>query len=177
MNQISRATIFNLLLAFILAIPRICVAQKQVYPIVFMGGKLDVEFETKQIADGEGVEARLLDRDNKRSIFVAKYEPDGGSKPRIASIFTNGRKPRKLFVIVAWGVDAPALNTGGSIYQVFVYDEKLDVINGDSHLREDISLGKRFGIGFDGVREGRRVTYKYKNAYAVRHQLILWNYR
>ncbi|SCU73570.1 exported hypothetical protein [Cupriavidus necator] len=177
MNIIFRATAFNLLLAFILAIPRICIAQQQSYPIIFMGSKFDIEFETKQVADGEGVEARLLGRGSKRSIFVAIYEPDGGSTPRIVSAFTNGRKLRKLFVIVAWGVDAPALNTGGSIYQVFIYDEKLDVSNGDSHLHEDISLGKRFGIGFDGVREGRKVTYKYKNASAVRRQLILWNYR
>ena len=119
----------------------------------------------------------MSDYGNGRSIFVAKYEPEGGSTPRIVSIFTNGRYPRKLFVIVAWKSDAPALNTGGSIYQVFAYDELIEVRNGTPHLHEDISLGKRFGIGFDGVREGKSVSYKYKSASAVRRQLSLWNYR
>jgi hypothetical protein len=177
MKNDFKSIAFRLLFAFVLLTPCICMAQQQSYRVYFMGSKLNIDFETKQGACGDGVEARLSDQRNNQRAFVAKYEPDGGVTPRIVSAFTNGKQPKKLFVIVVWRADSPALNTGGSIYQVFAYDEKIEPSNGDSNLHEDIFLGKRFGIGFDGVREGRRLTYKYKNASAVRRQLSRWNYR
>lgn len=97
--------------------------------------------------------------------------------PEIKSVFVSGVETKRLFVIVAWNSSATALDAGGGIYQVFVYEESVDKNKGVPALRRDAQLSRRFGIGFDGVREGKRVTYKYKTAASVRRQILDWGFR
>ncbi|MGF6260801.1 hypothetical protein OKW49_001702 [Paraburkholderia youngii] len=87
------------------------------------------------------------------------------------------KEPRKLFIIVTWAADGPSVGTGGSIYQVFVYDEQIEKVGSLPKLKQDRVLAERFGAGFDGTREGKPVSYKYRNASAVRRQFVEWGYR
>ncbi|BDB26155.1 hypothetical protein CTP10_R35500 [Cupriavidus sp. P-10] len=142
--------------------------------VIFFGNESCIEYHAYAGPDGDQVALHLLGRER---INVAVYEPEGGALPRIVSVFTSGKSPKKLFVIVAWRSDNSVLNTGGSVFQVFVYDEKMEYSKGSPSLVEDTLLGNRFGAGFDGIREGKRISYKYKNAESVRRQLVTWKYR
>jgi hypothetical protein len=87
----------------------------------------------------------------------------------------NEKKSRKLFVIVAWRAGDSVLNTG--CYKVFAYDESVQCVGKSCALHPDEDLVKRFGIGFDGVRESELLTYKYKTAAAARRRLMEWGCR
>ncbi len=67
--------------------------------------------------------------------------------------------------------------TGGSIYQVFAYNERIEKGGTLPKLRQDIERTKRFGVGFDGTREGQSVTYQYMNTSGVKRQLLEWGYK
>jgi hypothetical protein len=113
----------------------------------------------------------------KGSVLVDLYEAEGGVTPEVKSVFVTGENPKKIFSIVAWAADEPSIGTGGNIYQVFAYDERIEKGGVVPKLRQDIELTKRFGVGFDGMREGQSVTYKYKSATAVKRQLLEWGYK
>lgn len=151
-------------------------AEQQSYRIPFLGGGANIAFRSEQSQDGDGVGAYITSVTATRSVFVDLYEAEGGVTPEIKSVFVNGKKPKKLFIIVAWAADRPSIGTGGSIYQVFAYDERIEKHGALPKLRQDTGLTKRFGVGFDGTREGQSVTYKYKNASAVKRQLLEWGY-
>lgn len=151
--------------------------ESESYRIPFFGGQVNIEFRPEKTPDGDGVEAYLTGVAETGSVRVDLFEPEGGATPEIKSVFVNGRKPKRLFVIVAWGADSPSIGTGGSIYQVFAYDERIEKNGKSPQLRQNTELTNRFGVGFDGTREGQSVTYKYKNALAVRRQLLEWGYK
>jgi hypothetical protein len=151
--------------------------EQQSYRIPFLGGGASIEFHSEQSHDGDGVEAYVTGVTATGSVFVDLYETEGGVTPEIKSVFVNGKNPKKLFIIVAWAADSPSIGTGGSIYQVFAYDERIEKHGALSKLRQDTGLTKRFGVGFDGTREGQYVTYKYKNASAIKRQLLEWGYK
>ena len=154
-------------------------AEQQSYRIPFLGGGANIEFHSEQSQDGDGVGVGvyITGVTATGSVFVDFYEAEGGVTPEIKSVFVNGKKPKKLFIIVAWAADSPSIGTGGSIYQVFAYDERIEKRGALPKLRQDTGLTKRFGVGFDGTREGQSVTYKYKNASAVKRQLLEWGYK
>jgi hypothetical protein len=151
--------------------------ERQSYRIPFLGGRTNIEFRQEKTQEEIGVGAYITGVTTTGSVFVDAYEPEGGAAPEIKSVFVSGRKPRKLFVIVAWATDSPSIGTGGSIYRVFAYGERIEKDGTLPKLRQDAELIKRFGIGFDGTREGRSITYKYKNAPAVKRQLLEWGYK
>jgi hypothetical protein len=152
-------------------------AGQQSYRIPFLGDGASIEFRSEQSQDGEGVGAYITRVRAAGSVFVDVYEAEGGVTPEIKSVFVNGKKPKKLFIIVTWAADSPSIGTGGSIYQVFAYDERIEKRGTLLKLQQDTGLTKRFGAGFDGTREGQSVTYKYKNAPAVKRQLLEWGYK
>ncbi|NML96469.1 hypothetical protein HHL24_00615 [Paraburkholderia sp. RP-4-7] len=151
-------------------------AEQQSYRIPFLGGGASIEFRSEQSQDGDGVGAYITGVAETGGVFVDLYEAEGGATPEIKSVFVNGKKPKKLFIIVAWPSDSPSIGTGGSIYQVFAYDERIEKRGALAKLRRDTGLTKRFGVGFDGTREGQSVTYRYRNASAVKRQLLEWGY-
>ncbi|TKC78071.1 hypothetical protein FAZ69_32115 [Trinickia terrae] len=155
----------------------VCWAATKSVTISFLGEQVSVNLEPRQSQDGEGVELYLTNTPENQKIYVDFYEPEGGATPEIKSIFVSGKNPKKLFVIVAWNGDDSAIGTGGSIYEVSAYDELIERSETQIRLHQDTTLTKRFGVGFDGVREGKRLRYKYKTASSVRHQLIEWGYR
>jgi hypothetical protein len=151
--------------------------EQQAYRIPFLSGGASIEFRSEQSRDGDGVGAYITGVTATGRVFVDLYEAEGGVTPEIKSVFVNGNRPKKLFIIVAWAADSPSIGTGGSIYQVFAYDERIEQGGPLPKLRQDTGLTKRFGVGFDGTREGQSVTYKYKNASAVKRQLLEWGYK
>ncbi|MBC8728160.1 hypothetical protein F6X39_07470 [Paraburkholderia sp. UCT2] len=152
-------------------------AEEESYRIPFLGGQVNIEFRPEKTPDGDGIGAYITGVREKGPIRVDYYEPEGGVTPDVKSVFVAGRKPKKLFVIVAWSADSSALGTGGSIYRVFAYDERIENNGRSLQLHPDTELTNRFGVGFDGTREGHLVTYKYKNALAVRRQILEWGYK
>jgi hypothetical protein len=153
-------------------------AETEKYRIEFLGGAT-IEFAEVKNLEGGAIEVSLFDfrksRDGK--IFVDVYESEGGSAPKIESVFVSGRAPRKLFVIVDWAADIPSIRTGGTLYQVYVYDEKVEKKENIIRLIPDPVLMRRFGMGFDGTREGQRVVYKFKTAKLIKKQLADWGYK
>jgi len=154
-------------------------AETQSYKITFMDSDVTIGFDKIKTQDGEAIIANITPMTGNvgNKIFVDRYESEGSASPDIKSIFVNGHAPKKLFVIVDWAADDASLNTGGTIYQVYVYDEKIE--NKENHLQlvPDADLMKRFGLGFDGTREGKNVSYKFKTAPAIKRQLIDWGYK
>ena len=144
------------------------------YPIDFIDPKSMIEYKGAA-SSGDGVDMTLI-TDKSGVVLVGHYPPEGASPPAIVSVF-KACVPEKLFVIVSWNADIPALNTGGSIYEIFAYDPKIVNIDGVKSLLSNDSLARKFGVGFDGIREGRKVTYKYKNAGVVKQQLNKWRCR
>jgi hypothetical protein len=152
-------------------------AEQQSYRVPFLGGGASVEFRSERSQGGDGVGAYITGMTATGSVFIDFYEAEGGVTPEIKSVFVSGKKPKKLFIIVAWAADSPSIGTGGSIYQVFAYDERIEKRGALRKLRRDTGLIKRFGVGFDGMREGQSVTYKYKNASEVKRQILEWGYK
>ncbi|MBC8752225.1 hypothetical protein [Paraburkholderia podalyriae] len=147
------------------------------YRIPFFNDRASIEFRSERREDGDGVRAYLTGIRETGSIFVDLYEAEGGVTPEIKSVFVTGKNPKKLFIIVAWAADNPSIGTGGSVYQVFVYDERIEQGGPLPKLKQDTGLSNRFGVGFDGTREGQLLIYRYKNASAVKRQLFEWGYK
>jgi hypothetical protein len=177
MKKLLGTSIIAILCIVLVVTPNASFAENQALSIPFLGKRVLINFESRQTQDGEGVNSYLAGAPGGEKIHVDCYEPEGGAAPQIKSVFVNGKKSKKLFVIVAWNVDVSAINTGGNIYQVFVYDESVQCAGKDCVLHSDAELAKRFGVGFDGVREGEPLTYKYKTAAAVKRKLTEWGYR
>lgn len=135
----------------------------------------DSVIEYREVQEKSGVDMKLV-TNNSGVIIIGHYDSEGASFPEIVSVF-KACHPEKLFVIISWSADMPELNTGGNIYEVFAYDPKIVRVNGVKSLQSNDSLARKFGIGFDGVREGKYVTYKYKNAGVVKQQLSKWRCR
>jgi hypothetical protein len=152
-------------------------AEQQSYRILFLGGEANIEFRPDEAPIEDGVCAYLTGVAKAGNVRVDCYETEGGVAPEIKSVFVSGQNPKRLFVIVAWGFDRPSIDTGGSLYQVFAYDERIEKMGKSPQLHENAELTHRFDVGFDGTREGHSVTYKYKNARAVRRQLLEWGYQ
>lgn len=154
-------------------------AETTKYKIAFLGGRNTIEFTEIEGQDGEAIVVNMFSskRPNGGKIYVDRYEPEGGSVPNIASVFVNGYAPRKLFVIVDWAADVSSIGTGGTLYQVYVYDEKVENREKLTRLIPDAVLMNRFGVGFDGTREGKRVIYRFKTAKSVKKQLADWGYK
>jgi hypothetical protein len=176
MQKSLRALVSAVLFFACVSIASPSFAENQTRTIPFLGKYVSINFESRKTQDGEGVDSYITGALGIEKLHVDFYEPEGGAAPRIKSVFVDGAKPKRLFVIVAWSGDNPALDTGGSIYQVFVYDESVERSGTISKLHQDTVLAKRFGAGFDGVREGKPLVYKYKTAAAVKRQLTKWGY-
>ncbi|WP_429443928.1 hypothetical protein [Paraburkholderia sp. 40] len=129
------------------------------YRIPFFSDGTRIEFSSKQSEDGDGVRAYLTGIREAGSIFVDLYEAEGGVTPEIKSVFVTGKNPNKLFIIVAWAADNPSIGAGGSVYQVFVYDERIEQGELLPKLKQDTGLTNRFGVGFDGTRDRQPLTY------------------
>jgi hypothetical protein len=154
-------------------------AETTKYQIAFLGGKNTIEFTEVESQDREAIVVTISSsiKPSGGKIYVDRYETEGGSIPKIASVFVSGSAPRKLFIIVDWAADAPSIGTGGSLYQVYVYDENIESKDNIKRLIPDLALMKRFGIGLDGTREGQRVTYRFKTARSIKKQLADWGYK
>lgn len=150
--------------------------KRESYRIEFLEGKSTIDFQSIDTPNGEGLVSHITTTNAKR-ILVGTYESEGGVTPEVKSVFLAGRAPKRLFLIVRWKADNSAIGTGGSLYQVYVYEEHIDCRNGGKSLQPNIELSHRFGVGFDGVREGEPVSYKYKDAASVRRQLKRWGYK
>ena len=138
---------------------------------------MEVSITRQNTENGDRIDAYLIGPSMKGRVLVDRYDPEGGVTPEIKSIFTYGKASKKLLVIVSWGSDSPAIGTGGSIYEVFAYDESVDDKFNQPRLHPDEKLTEKLGTGFEGVREGVHVRYKYKTALDVKRQLLEWGYR
>ena len=105
------------------------------------------------------------------SAFIGAIELPGGDAPSVASAFlANADKDAdpELFLIVRTDVRHPGLRTEGDLYSVYVFDM---VAKSPLRIVHMESLEGALGVGLDGVLEGRRVSYPYKDARSVREYL------
>ncbi|WP_124800573.1 hypothetical protein [Paraburkholderia phosphatilytica] len=98
---------------------------------------------------------------------VATFIQDGPSSPQLVSAFEVFVEARQaLFLIVKWHYYLPGVDTEGDFYEVHAYDIQR-TSQGDPRFLKDPLLSGKFGSGFDGKQEGKRVHFPYKDAQSI----------
>ena len=72
-------------------------------------------------------------------------------------------------ILVKWSTNSQASDFQGDYYKVYVYDYKKTQIERPFASRDDID--KRFGEGWDGILNGKKIVYQYKDAKGIRSRL------
>ena len=136
--------------------------------IDFLGAGSEVQFHS--LADAEGLRAFLAHAGRERA-YIDEIPSEGGP-PIIESVFTDqadSDPAKELFVLVRWEVRHYGLQTEGNLFELLIYDDALTA--GGCGLKQITRLARSFGTGFDGLQEGTRVHYRFKNAPAIRKHL------
>jgi hypothetical protein len=125
-----------------------------------------------------GIFALALDHKSPTSkksslALVTNIETQGGETAELHSVFTetaaNSKAPL-LFMIIRWRAYRPAVETEGFLYQIMTFKLRHQEDDKVSFDRFN-DLDQFLGTGFDGTREGKRVSFRYTNAAAVRVKL------
>lgn len=101
-----------------------------------------------------------------REITIDRYEIDGGS-PEIVTVFF--WKNQKTVILVKWPINLQASDFQGDYYKVYVYDYKKNQIEKPFVSRDDID--NKFGEGWDGILNDKKVVYRYKDAKSIKSRL------
>ncbi|MEZ0604699.1 hypothetical protein ACAX43_21440 [Paraburkholderia sp. IW21] len=97
---------------------------------------------------------------------IDRYQVEGGSPQIITTLFLK----RKIFVALAkWPVTSHASDFQGDFYKVYIYKYNRES-NTHPFIRDDKMMDK-FGLGWDGVKDGITVTYPFKDAALIRSRL------
>lgn len=99
-------------------------------------------------------------------ITIDRYEIDGDS-PEIVTVFF--WKNQKTVILVKWSTNSQASDFQGDYYRVYVYDYKKN--QGEKPFVSRNDIDKKFGEGWDGILNGRKVVYQYKDAKSIRSRL------
>lgn len=101
--------------------------------------------------------------------FLGKIEPEGGVA-WIESVFTkdvDGDGCNELLVLARWEVNHAGIKTVGNLFRTYVYKAS---VNGTSFSRLE-NIEKKIGSGMEGIREGNKVHYPYRDAASIRKLL------
>ncbi|RDU97443.1 hypothetical protein DWV00_19755 [Trinickia dinghuensis] len=89
-----------------------------------------------------------------------------GSGPEIVTVFY---RANEIVVLARWTSGSAAADFQGDFYQVNAF--RLEQANNQTTFRAVSAITKAFGDGYDGVLNGKRVTFPYKNAASIRARL------
>jgi hypothetical protein len=89
-----------------------------------------------------------------------------GSGPEIVTVFY---RPNEIVVLARWTSGSAGADFQGDFYQVSAF--RLEQANNRTTFRAVPAITKAFGDGYDGVLDGKRVTFPYKNAASIRARL------
>ncbi|WP_186014494.1 hypothetical protein [Burkholderia gladioli] len=68
-----------------------------------------------------------------------------------------------------WRSDAASADFHGDFYQVSAF--RLEEVGKQARFKAVLAVTKAFGDGYDGLLDGRRVRFPYKNAASIRTRL------
>jgi len=103
--------------------------------------------------------------DGAEAVPVGTIEAEG-SGPEIVTVFY---RPNEIVVLARWTSGSAGADFQGDFYQVSAF--RLDQTNNRTTFRAVPAITKAFGDGYDGVLNGKRVTFPYKNAASIRARL------
>lgn len=89
-----------------------------------------------------------------------------GSGPEIIAVFY---RPNEIVVLARWTSSSAGADFQGDFYRVNAF--RLEQADNRTKFRAVPAITKAFGDGYDGVLDGKRVTFLYKNAAAIRARL------
>jgi hypothetical protein len=98
--------------------------------------------------------------------IIDTYEIEGGS-PSVVTILY--RKNRDIVVLVKWESNSQAADIIGDYYKIYVYRHTPE--NFSKRFYSDKETMKKLGEGWEGVMNGRRVHFPYKDAASIRKAL------
>ena len=129
---------------------------------VNQGGELDSTVDTYL----------LISNSNSYEPIKLTTIPHEGGAPIIESVFTddadrNGKLD--LIILAKWRVNHTGAGTDGYYYQAYVFDGNAS--GNPLKFPRLEGVESKIGSGLDGIREGERVVFKYKNAEAIRKLL------
>ncbi|WP_162878263.1 hypothetical protein [Trinickia diaoshuihuensis] len=90
-----------------------------------------------------------------------------GSGPKIVTVFY---RSNEIVVLARWTSSSAGADFQGDFYQVSAFH--LEQQNNRTTFRAVPAITKAFGDGYDGVLNGKRVTFPYKNAASIRARLM-----
>lgn len=145
----------------------------------------DVSWSAKQIRPGCSVVMHKIypsgiDRNVNATVFDeqlfwkctgAEAVPVGtieaeGSGPEIVTVFY---RRNEIVVLARWTSGSAAADFQGDFYEVKAFH--LENANNQTTFQAVQAITKAFGDGYDGVLNGTRVTFRYKNAASIRARL------
>ncbi|WP_186147683.1 hypothetical protein [Burkholderia gladioli] len=103
--------------------------------------------------------------DGAPTVKVGTIEAQG-SGPKIVTVFY---RPNEILVLARWRSDAASTDFHGDFYQVSAF--RLEEVGKQATFKAVPAVTKAFGDGYDGLLDGRRVTFPYKNAASIRTRL------
>lgn len=104
-----------------------------------------------------------------RTAHLQTLGPEGGAA-EIATAFTldgDGDQRPELFLLARWPIRHSGIGVEGTYFQVFVY-RKVAGDDGGVDFERAPAIEARFGSGFDGMQEGERVSFPYKDFESIR---------
>ena len=89
-----------------------------------------------------------------------------GSGPEIVTVFY---RRNEILVLARWTSGSAEADFQGYFYQVNAF--RLEQASNQTTFRTVAAITKAFGDGYDGVLNGKRVAFPYKNAASIRARL------
>ncbi|PMS14785.1 hypothetical protein C0Z18_30275 [Trinickia dabaoshanensis] len=145
----------------------------------------DVSLSAKQIRPGcsvvihkaypagidPNVNATVFDRQLSWKCNGAEVVPIGtieaeGSGPEIVTVFY---RQNEIIVLARWPSDSAGADFQGDFYRVDAF--RLERTNNQTTFRAVPAITHAFGDGYDGVLNGKRMAFPYKNAASIRARL------
>ncbi|WP_144143747.1 hypothetical protein [Paraburkholderia sp. BCC1884] len=98
-------------------------------------------------------------------VKIGAIETEGGG-PKIVTVFY---RPNEIVVLARWTSASAGADFQGDFYQVSAF--RLEKIGNQTAFKALPAITKAFGDGYDGLLDGKRVTFPYKNAASIRVRL------
>lgn len=103
--------------------------------------------------------------DGAEAVPVGTIEAEG-SGPEIGAVVY---RSNEIVILARWTSGSAGADFQGDFYQVSAF--RLEQTNNRTTFRALPAITKAFGDGYDGVLNGKRVTFPYKNAASIRARL------
>lgn len=107
-----------------------------------------------------------------QTVHLETMGPEGRAAG-VESVFTldaDGDRERELFIIAAWPIRHSSVGTEGVYYRIYVYRKSFQD-GKDLQVQRAHDIESKLGSGFDGTREGVKVSFPYKDYAAIRAAL------